>query len=71
MESYITEIANEKKKLYRKNYYEKNKDKIQKYQKEYYRKYIKTKEKKKTTRWRGEKLQTLKITHTPVVISFQ
>jgi len=72
MEDYINQIDFEKKKLYRKNYYEKNKEKIQNYQREYYRKYIKKKEKKRREpSWRGEKIQTIKFTFQPITLSFK
>ncbi len=69
----ISFMEYEKNKLYRINYYEKNKEKIQTYQREYYRKYIKkNKKKQRGFSWRGEKIKTIKITHLkePITISF-
>ena len=72
MEHYIQEIAIEKKKLYRKNYYEKNRKKIQNYQREYYSTYIKKKEKKpRVVSWRGEKITAITFTFKTITLNFQ
>lgn len=73
MENFILHLEIEKRALYRKNYYEENKEKIQVYQKDYYRKYIK--KKKRNTRihhWRGEKTNKMiiKKPKTPFEVVF-
>ncbi len=71
MELMINYIEYEKNKLYRNNYYEKNKKKIQTYQREYYRKYIKKNKKKaRAFSWRGEKINTMTIKHEPITVNF-
>ncbi len=71
----ITDLR-EKQRLYRKAYYKKNKEKIQKYQREYYRKYLKQDKKKHEGRtgfsWRGKKTPYLVRTYfdEPIIISF-
>ena len=70
-EAGLTEF--EKSKIYRTEYYAKNRAKIQKYQREYYRKYVKKNEKKsRGFAWRGEKMVGLKITHLkePIILEF-
>ena len=58
----ITEF--EKSKIYRTEYYAKNRKKIQKYQREYYRKYVKKNKKKaRGFSWKGNKMVGLTITH--------
>lgn len=73
MDNMISFMEYERNKLYRTNYYEKNKTKIQTYQREYYRKYIKKNRKKaRGFTWRGEKITCMKITKLdkPIVLNF-
>ena len=52
-----TERELEERRIYRRNYYDKNKKKIQDYQKEYYQKYLKNERRKpKKLSWKGEKI---------------
>ena len=63
----------QKSKIYRTEYYAKNRAKIQKYQREYYRKYVKKNEKKsRGFAWRGEKMSGMKIIHLkePIILEF-
>ncbi len=73
MENMISFMEYEKNKMYRINYYEQNKEKIQTYQREYYRKYIKKNRKKERGfTWRGEKIKCMKISKPdkPIVLKF-
>ena len=73
MDIIINLMEYEKNRLYRNNYYQKNKKKIQTYQREYYRKYIKkNKKKERGFNWRGEKINTMKITYfeKPIILNF-
>jgi len=61
----------EEAKIYRKNYYEKNKQKIQEYQKMYYQKYLKQRRKKdKIPHWKGEKQKGLEIITGEIIVKF-
>tara|TARA_R110002049_G_scaffold20360_1_gene75061 strand:- start:20 stop:229 length:210 start_codon:yes stop_codon:yes gene_type:complete len=61
----------DKNQTYRRNYYLKNREKIQKYQKEYYRKYIKKdKVKKRQPAWRGEPIKHMTIERKNIIIKF-
>jgi hypothetical protein len=52
-----TEKELEERRIYRRNYYAKNKKKIQDYQKEYYQTYLKTQRRKpQKLSWKGEKI---------------
>ena len=48
----------EERRMYRQEYYKKNKDKIQQYQREYYKKFLKPKHKKqRKPNWKGAKTE--------------
>jgi len=59
-----------KQKLYRKNYYAKNKDKLLQYSKDYYKK-NKCHDKKPKPKWKGEKIKTLEFKEGHFTISFE
>ena len=72
-----TDEEEQKKRLYRKEYYQKNKQKIKEYQKEYYEKFLKVKQEERTDRvyyWKGYKPDpVIKITRLsePVILHFE